>query len=403
MVDPLAPPGSEAEGVFKRRLAEEDLVFDPQKRRIDMKAVVLRDHPSPDFPIEFLLVAQGGFAHETLFLCRVTPSLLNACFLAMGLVPGQSVRTVPTIPPPPSDDVLSGKVLPYTIVAPQGTPVYLYVRLPPERGAKAEGGEVKQKILPVEDLLIDRRSGKPPPFKGWIYIGSRFTRHFFRGELKEVYVADFEGNIIATYLRGGGTTLLEWNEAEDQDDLLDVNPGTVPPRETVVDLIFTLDPLPDARQPDLKTDRPVLTVAVAKLRETSKNPVLQKLTDAELKAFANDSFWMIAKRLSQDESARNRAIAAGLLGATRSPGAVKPLLDAFAVEPDAAVRAAIGQALVEIQSYDVVHGLADELQVGTEQRKKEAHALLKQISGADLPPDIAKWQIWLNDNIDRFR
>ncbi|MFO0981184.1 MAG: YdjY domain-containing protein [Planctomycetota bacterium] len=402
-VDPTAPVDSDAYQRFLKRLAEEDIRFDRKAGRIEMTAVVLRDHQSPEFPIEFMLVGQGGFTHETLFLCRVTPSLLNACFLALGLTPGHTVRFVPRDPPPPADDVIAGKISAYKVVPPQGPLIYTYVRMEQEVEQPDGKKQLTKKTVPIEDLLVDLRSDQPPPFKGLVYIGSRFSRSFFRGELKEVYVADFEGNLIATYLRGDGNTLLEWNASEDRDDILDVNLKTVPKRETKVDIIFSVSPLPDVRKPDVVAPPVATQLPLDELRAKTTNATLKGATQEALKSFAGQSFAQVAKRLAIEPEAKLRALAAAILGASRSPGAVKSLIDAFHAETDAAVRSAVIAALFEIQSYDVVKSVADELQVGSDSVKKEAHALLKQISGADLPADIGKWQIWLNENINRFR
>ena len=105
--------------------------------------------------------------HEGFALVRCTPSLLNACLLAIGLERGRGRQYLQRDPLPSREDVLDGLEDPYEMIAPQGARVFLYVAWTDEQGAG--------RLHPIEDLLLDWRTGELLPHRGFLYLGSRFA------------------------------------------------------------------------------------------------------------------------------------------------------------------------------------------------------------------------------------
>ncbi len=110
--------------------------------------------------LEFLAVEQGGRDYESLLSLDCRPSSLQTALLLLGLKPHPSARTA----------------------------LQLEVEW-------QENGQ--SKCLPVEKLLLERRSGKPPPSATWIFTGSLFVRDPDSG--RDVFQADAEAALVALY------------------------------------------------------------------------------------------------------------------------------------------------------------------------------------------------------------
>lgn len=212
---------------------KEGISVDLEKKQVSVKGVIIRDKESRRYPIEYVVVSEGGNTHEALILIKATPSNLNAALLAIGLEPGKTVIFRKKDPPPPAEDVEAGRVSPYEVVPPQGTLMKIYVQY--------DGWEDgKPRFL--EDLILDIRTNKSLKRVGWIYVGSRFARVLLGRDRVTRYMADMERNVVALYLTGYGNAIFDINTADGVDDsLFDVNPEKAPPMNAVVTLLFSLE------------------------------------------------------------------------------------------------------------------------------------------------------------------
>ncbi|HEX6883890.1 MAG TPA: YdjY domain-containing protein [Planctomycetota bacterium] len=141
--------------------------------------------------LEYLLVGPNGAAHESLFLTRVRPSLLNAGLLLLGVEPGRNAW-LETLPPAASDAPPERR-----IHAPEGDGFYLYA-------AWREAGETY--FFRVEDLIRNFASGRSLRRHRWVYLGSRFAA--LKPGAAESFLADVEGNLINLSFFFQGNTLL---------------------------------------------------------------------------------------------------------------------------------------------------------------------------------------------------
>lgn len=213
----------------------EDIKVDLLKKQVELTGVIIRDAKSTQYPIEYVVVSEGGSSHEAMLLVKATPSHLNAAMLAIGVTPGKTVTFKKKDPPPPQEEIDKGITSPYDVIPPAGDKVYIYV--------KYDGWEEKP-VRFLEDLLMDLRTGKPLMRKGWIYVGSRFAEVLMGRERVVKYMADMERNIVACYLTGLGNAIFDINDVDGiNDTYFDVYPSAIPPMGSKVQIIFTLEPL----------------------------------------------------------------------------------------------------------------------------------------------------------------
>lgn len=240
---PAPIPQQDADKVLaevRKQLQQEGITYDEKARTIAVKAVVNQ----PQDPIEYLLIHRKGKRHEAMFVTKSKPSVLNAALLMLGLKPGKNASYVEKNPPPTLEEVQNGAD-PIVVTPPQGEPFWLTVRwrLPPE-GDQKEGTLVEHC---VEDLLLDRTTGKAAVDCSWIYLGGRMAA-LYRDE-PEVYVADFEGNLVSVcYLQPDNHlgTMAHANARDDQNWWMTT---LVPAPETEVEVVFhrTMPPLQQER------------------------------------------------------------------------------------------------------------------------------------------------------------
>ncbi len=211
-------------------LATEGVRVDFANKTIEMRGVILLDRMNAGYPIEYLVVTQGGFTHEALGMVRCTPSKLNAACLALGLLPGKTVRFIKKDPPPPVEKLMSGEAREYDVLAPEGPLVDVGVKWTDEQG---------EHLHSIEDMIRYVTNDRSLPRRAFVYVGSRFTRIVIGKDKSERYLADVEGNIISLYLSGTGNCLFDMNSAEGVESYLyDVNPAVCPPRGTKVTFVL---------------------------------------------------------------------------------------------------------------------------------------------------------------------
>lgn len=217
------------------RFNREGIHVDLKHKRVEVKGAIIRDKESPQYPLEYVVVSTGGYTHEALVLVKATPSILNAALVSIGLKPGKTITFKRKDPPPPKEDIESGRVKPYDVIPPQGQRVYIYVKY---------DGWKERPIRFLEDMMVNLRTGRPLERIGWIYIGSRFAKVIQGTKKVYRYMADMERNIVACYLTGYGNALFDINSTEAiNDELFDVNPFDAPPMGAPITLIISLDPL----------------------------------------------------------------------------------------------------------------------------------------------------------------
>jgi hypothetical protein len=219
----------------QKQLQAEGITYDPAAGTIAVKAVVNQ----PQDPIEYLLIHRKGKRHEAIFVTKAKPSVLNAALLMLGLKQGKNATYVEKNPPPTLEEVQKGAD-PLVVTPPQGEPFWMTVRWRVgEDGAAGAGGATeKAKVVEhcVEDLLFDRTSGEPVVDCSWIYLGGRLAQ-LYRDE-PEVYVADFEGNLVSVcYLTPDNHlgTMVHANARDDQNWWMT---KLVPPPDTEVEFVF---------------------------------------------------------------------------------------------------------------------------------------------------------------------
>src|SRR5262249_21661064 len=154
------------------------VVVDKAKRTVTVPAKVAPrkiDDPryKEIYPIEVIACypfPEGKKAHETVVTVQAKPSEVHKALVGLGLKPGKPART--------EKDVATGPE------------VKIFLEVP---GA---GKSVKR--VPVEKVLVDRKTGKPMPKVKWLFTGSVLTKSDPEKD-EEVYAADLSGTLIAIF------------------------------------------------------------------------------------------------------------------------------------------------------------------------------------------------------------
>jgi hypothetical protein len=225
---PQSPPAMTPEAQklldeVKAQFTAEGIVFDAKAQTVTVPAFV----NAPPEPIEYLLIHKKGKRHEAVFVTAAKPSVLNAALLLLGLTPGKNASYVEKDPMPTLEEVQKG-VDPLIVTPPQGEPFWMTVRW------KTPEGKVEHHC--VEDMILDLGTQKPVTGCTWVYLGGRMARIYKKEP--EVYVADFEGNLVSIcYLSPDNhlATMVHANARDDQNWWTTV---LVPPPETPVEFVF---------------------------------------------------------------------------------------------------------------------------------------------------------------------
>jgi hypothetical protein len=233
-VTPLPIPEGAPDGIRElvAELAKEGATIDFERGIVAVKGAFLLERMQAEYPIEYLIVAENGFAHEALAMVRVTPSRLNAAFLALGLEGGRTVQFARREPLPPLEKLITGEEREFDITPPAGPVVDVVVRWEDEAG---------EHLHPIEDLIVYVTNRQPLPRRGFVFVGSRFSKLILDGERVERFMADVEGNLVALYISGFGNCLFDMNSEEGiEAHLYDVNSSLVPKSGTVATFEFRL-------------------------------------------------------------------------------------------------------------------------------------------------------------------
>jgi hypothetical protein len=161
--------------------------------------------------LEFIAVEHGGREYESVLALDCKPSALQFALLLIGCEPG---------------------AVPQRAKAGEN----IGDRLELELSWQLDG---KTKRLPVEKLLVERKTKKPPAKLPWIFTGSHFATDPLSG--REVFLADAERAFIALWWSPGIPVNLggEYgNPYRGEDQGFEVNRKLVPPLDTPVMLMF---------------------------------------------------------------------------------------------------------------------------------------------------------------------
>lgn len=230
--EPVAPKPAEppaAQPVLDevmRQFRQEGIEFDAKAKTVSIPAVVNQMQD----PVEYLLIHRKGKRHEAMFWTKAKPSVLNAALLMLGLEPGKNASYVEKNPPPTLEEIEAGAD-PVVITPPSGTPIWMTVKW------KDEDGKVVEHC--VEDLLLDLSTQKPVVGATWVYLGGRMAQ-IYRGE-PEVYVADFEGNLISVCYLTPDNHLFTMVHKDARDDQNWFFADAMPKVDTEVTFVFHKD------------------------------------------------------------------------------------------------------------------------------------------------------------------
>ena len=224
-VGPADPARADLEAAF----GEQGLTLDLDAGWCSIPArVCMRDDL-----LEYLLVADYGASHESLFSTKVTPSVWNTALVALGAEPARGARFTEKHPAP-TDEELAAGASPYDVELPDGTPFYAYALW-------TEDGEAR--LHRVEDLVGNLRTGRAMRRHALRYVGSRMVKPEPDAQ-QEVFLADLEGNLLNVHFFQSDKAILS-TATEDgvYDTIWIANAWLVPERDVPVQLIVSRAPL----------------------------------------------------------------------------------------------------------------------------------------------------------------
>jgi len=183
------------------------------------------------YPIEVMATypsPRGQKAHETVVTFLAHPSDVHKALESLGLKPGQPAK---------------GEG------APEGPEVTISLSF------QAPGGE--KRTVPIESVLVDRRTGRPMPPIRWHFTGSVMKQPDPERPLK-VYGADYGGTLIALFPVTDETVFQSSLTMKDEQLLkMETNKSVLPEEFTPAELLITVkDP---AKDPGPKVHKPVAT------------------------------------------------------------------------------------------------------------------------------------------------
>ncbi len=228
-----SPPGAQDPAVapevqkvldeVKAQFAAEGITVDAKAQTVGVKAVV----NSPRDPVEYLLIHRRGKRHEAIFVTSAKPSVLNAALLMIGLQPGKNASYVEKDPPPTLEQVQAG-VDPLIVTPPSGNTFWMTVRWKTPEGKDEEHC--------IEDMILELGTQQAVSECSWVYLGGRMAR-IYKDE-PEVYVADFEGNLVSICYLSPDNHLATMVHANARDDQNWWTTALLPAPDTEVQFVF---------------------------------------------------------------------------------------------------------------------------------------------------------------------
>jgi hypothetical protein len=218
--------------------AGEGIEFDLEAGRLSFPAEVCVRQDL----LEYVLVAEYGAAHESLFATGVNASVLNTALVTLGAKQGENVRWVPKDPQPTEEEARNGAPT-HDVLPPTGDGFLIYA-------AWREDGEVY--FYRLEDLITNLVSERAMKRHAWVYLGSRMIEDEKGGQR---LAAEVEGNLInLSYFRAGNTLFSAALDACVHQTIWLPNAALLPPRGASVRLVFSkqrLKSLPEALEAEL--------------------------------------------------------------------------------------------------------------------------------------------------------
>jgi hypothetical protein len=385
--EPPALPATPEE--FAQRLEAEGIALDVAKQEVRLRGNLLRRERSSDYPVEYGLVVEGGFTHEAFGIVKCTPSLLNACFLALGLEPGVPRRRVKREPMPPEADLEAGIELPFEVLAPKGDRVFLYVTWTEEDG--------RDVVRAFEDFFVDQRNLRPLPMRGFVYLGSRFEEVKVDGGTKRIYIADYEGNVLTLHpdKSRAENCLFDVFSLDDAPYVwADVDSEKLPPSGVPLEFVFTRVAHPKGRP--FEPEPPLAPIPLPPARDLARssiNPCLDGRNDEWLDRVGTRDLRDLAAILQRSRP-EIRELCAELLGAAHRDEAIEPLALSLRFDRSPDVRLACAYALAEIGSAAAVEALISLLERGSPASRDDALTALRFLSGEDRGLKPLPWREW---------
>jgi len=163
-----------------------------------------------DLAVEYALVHKIGKTHETMFRTDVRAQEIHVAMLLLGAKPAMT-------------NMFSSDLS----VAPPGDPVTIEVSW------KARGKPIRHAL---EDLVVNRETGKPLSKGAWIYNGSNFSEGMF--------TAQRDGSIISIHI-DPDALINNPRPGRENDDLHIPNTSLLPPTGAMVEFTIRLNSAPE--------------------------------------------------------------------------------------------------------------------------------------------------------------
>ena len=211
------------EKILLETLKKENVELDLKNKTLTIPVVVNR----PTSDLEYVLIHARGKKHEALLATLSKPSVIQTGLLALGLENGKNAWFKDKEPPPSQEELEQG-VDPYIVMPPTGPKLFMTVKYEDEEGEKVE--------RPIEELLFDWGANKPVRDNSWIFLGGRMAQ-LYRGE-PEVFMADFEGNLISVCYMHPANHLLTMDHERARDQMNWTVAPDCPPPGTEMTLTF---------------------------------------------------------------------------------------------------------------------------------------------------------------------
>jgi hypothetical protein len=193
------------------------ITIDKEKRTIIVPAKIAPrkiDDPryKEIYPLEVVATypfPEGKKAHETVVTFTVKPSEVHKALLDFGLKPGKPARTEADVP--------------------TGPEVKIYIEVGTGGGARR---------VPIEDTMVDRKTGLGMKKVKWLFTGSPMTKPNPEKD-ETVYAADLTGTLIAIFPVTDETVFQSSLLLKDEKYVkLETNKKDLPPEGTPVKLVI---------------------------------------------------------------------------------------------------------------------------------------------------------------------
>jgi len=184
------------------------IVVDKSARTVSIPARVAQQGTQSALKgvIEYLLVARGGKAYETVFITYRRPAEIRKALAAIGLHAGQPAN---------------GRTLP------RGSPVLIFVEY-------ESGGKKVRRA--ADEFVVLARSGRLLKPRPWVYSGSVNTTDPSSG--KPILQASLTGSVVGLHTADGSSLFQNPRPESRKDNVYKANVKTLPSSGTPLRLVF---------------------------------------------------------------------------------------------------------------------------------------------------------------------